>query len=442
MPKTAAPKLVLRRLDTTFPGYDAALGDLIAFEAAQDAGIDAAVAVIVTAVRERGDAAVLEYTKRFDKLAARKVKDLEITPAAMQDAFAALAPEDRDALTAAAARIRAFHERQKVDGWTFREADGTELGQRVMPLDSVGIYVPGGKAAYPSSVLMNAIPAQVAGVREIVMMSPTPDGVRNPLVLAAAHLGGVSRGFAIGGAQAIAALAYGTQTIPAVDKIVGPGNAYVAAAKRRVFGAVGIDMVAGASEIMVIADSSANPDWVVLDLFSQAEHDELAQALLLSPDAALLDAVEASAQRLFKEMPRARIIAAAFARRGALIRTRDLAEACAIANRVAPEHLELAVADPDALLPQLRHAGAIFLGHYASEALGDYCAGPNHVLPTGRTARFSSPLGVYDFQKRSSILRVSREGAERLGALAGRLAEGEGLAAHARSAQARLRKVP
>ena len=440
MAKPASPRFVVRRLDTTFPGCDTALGELIAFEAAQDAGIDAAVAVIVAAVRERGDAAVLDYTRRFDKLAAKKVSDLEITPVAMKSAFDALAPEDRDALTAAAGRIRDFHQRQKLEGWTFREPDGTELGQRVTPLDSVGIYVPGGKAAYPSSVLMNAIPAQVAGVGEIVMMSPAPDGIRNPLVLAAAHLGGVSRAYTIGGAQAIAALAYGTQTLPAVDKIVGPGNAYVAAAKRRVFGTVGIDMVAGASEIMVIADSSANPAWVALDLFSQAEHDELAQALLLSPDAALLDAVEAAAQRLIREMPRAKIIAAAFALRGALIRTRDLAEACAIANQVAPEHLELAVADPDALLPWLRHAGAIFLGHFASEALGDYCAGPNHVLPTGRTARFSSPLGVYDFQKRSSLIRVSRDGAERLGALAGRLAEGEGLAAHARSAQARLRK--
>jgi histidinol dehydrogenase len=439
MVKPAASRFVLRRLDTAFPGCDAALGELIAFEAAQDAGIDAAVAVIVTAVRERGDAAVLEYTKRFDKLAVKKVSDLEITPAAMRAAFEGLAPEDRDALSAAAGRIRDFHERQKVAGWTFREADGTELGQRVTPLDSVGIYVPGGKAAYPSSVLMNAIPAQVAGVGEIIMMSPTPGGIRNPLVLAAAHLGGVSRAFTVGGAQAIAALAYGTETLPSVDKIVGPGNAYVAAAKRRVFGTVGIDMVAGASEIMVIADGSANPDWVALDLFSQAEHDELAQALLLSPDMALLDAVETAAQRLIREMPRAAIIAAAFARRGALVHTRDLAEACTIANRVAPEHLELAVADPDALLPQLRHAGAIFLGHYASEALGDYCAGPNHVLPTGRTARFSSPLGVYDFQKRSSIIRISREGAQRLGALAGRLAEGEGLTAHARSAQARLR---
>lgn len=442
MVRAATPKLMLRRLDTTFEGYDMALGELIAFEAAQDTGIDAAVAVIVAAVRERGDAAILEYTKRFDKLAAKAVTDLEITPVTMQAAYEALPAGQRAALTAAAARIRAFHERQKTEGWTFREDDGTELGQRVTPLDSVGIYVPGGKAAYPSSVLMNAIPAQVAGVGEIIMVSPTPGGVRNPLVLAAAHLGGVARAFTIGGAQAIAALAYGSATVPAVDKIVGPGNAYVAAAKRRVFGVVGIDMVAGASEIMIIADGSAHPEWVALDLFSQAEHDELAQALLLSPDAALLDAVEAAAQRLIKDMPRAAIIAQSLARRGALIRTRSLEEACTIANRVAPEHLELAVADPDALLPHLRHAGAIFMGHYASEALGDYCAGPNHVLPTGRTARFSSPLGVYDFQKRTSLLRISQAGAERLGGLAGRLAEGEGLTAHARSAQARLRQLP
>jgi histidinol dehydrogenase len=318
-------------------------------------------------------------------------------------------------------------------------ADGGEFGQRVTPLDSVGIYVPGGKAAYPSSVLMNALPAKVAGVRESVMMVPTPGGVRSPLVLAAAHLAGVSRVFTIGGAQAIAALAFGTATIPAVDKICGPGNAYVAAAKRRVFGAVGIDMVAGASEILVIADADANPEWVTLDLFSQAEHDELAQAILLSPDEALLDAVEATIHRRLNDMPRAKIIAASLARRGALIRTRDLAEACAIANRIAPEHLELAVADPDALLPMIANAGAIFMGYYASEALGDYCAGPNHVLPTSRTARFSSPLGVYDFQKRSSVLRVTAEGAHALAAIAAPLAHGEGLTAHAQSAEARRR---
>jgi histidinol dehydrogenase len=433
-------KFTLRRLDTAFPGYDAALEELIAFEVGQDAGIDAAVAAIVTAVRERGDAAVLQYTKRFDKLVAKSVADLEIHGDELRAAFEAIGGAERDALTVAAGRIRAFHEHQRGESWSFRDSDGNELGQRVTPLDSVGIYVPGGKAAYPSSVLMNTLPAKVAGVREIVMMVPTPSGVRNPLVLAAAHLAGVSRVFTVGGAQAIAALAYGTATIPLVDKICGPGNAWVAAAKRRVFGVVGIDMVAGASEIMIIADSTANPDWALLDLFSQAEHDELAQAILLSPDADWLDAVERSAQKWLKQMPRAKIITASFARRGALIRTRDLDEACAIANRVAPEHLELAVADPDALMPHLRHAGAIFMGHHACEALGDYCAGPNHVLPTGRTARFSSPLGVYDFQKRSSVIRVSVAGASTLGRIASTLARGEGLTAHALSAEARIRK--
>jgi len=432
--------LLIRRLDSGDRGFDAALDALIAFETGQDPVIDAAVAAIVTDVRERGDAALMEYTRRFDRVDVKDASDLEIAPAAMRAAFDALPAAQRDALVAAAARIRTFHEAQKARAGAFMlpEADGTELGQRVTPLDRVGLYVPGGKAAYPSSVLMNAIPAAVAGVGEIVMVVPTPDGVRNPLVLAAAHLAGVTRAFAIGGAQAVAALAYGTATVPAVDKICGPGNAYVAAAKRRVYGAVGIDMVAGVSEILVIADASANPDWVAIDLFSQAEHDELAQAILLSPDAALIDAVEASAQRWFASMPRAAIIAASFAKRGALIRTRDLAEACDIANRIAPEHLELAVADPDALLPAIRHAGAIFMGHHASEALGDYCAGPNHVLPTGRTARFSSPLSVYDFQKRSSVLRISAAGARKLGPIAATLAHGEGLTAHARSAEARL----
>ncbi len=431
--------LSLRRLDSSAPGFDDELNRLISFESAQDPTIDLAVAAIVADVRARGDAAVLEYTAKFDRLRAARVASLEISSAEMKQAFDGLPAAQRDALAAAAARVRAYHEKQKGGGWSYREADGTELGQRVTPLDRVGIYVPGGKAAYPSSVLMNAIPAHVALVPEIVMVVPTPDGVRNPLVLAAAHVAGVSRAFTIGGAQAIAALAYGTQTIPAVDKICGPGNAYVAAAKRRVFGVVGIDMVAGVSEILVIADSTANPDWVAIDLFSQAEHDELAQALLVTPDTRLIDAVAASAQRWFREMPRADIIAASFANRGALIRTRDLEEACAIANGVAPEHLELAVADPDALLPWIRHAGAIFVGHYASEPLGDYCAGPNHVLPTGRTARFSSPLGVYDFQKRSSLIRISRDGAQTLGAIASTLAHGEGLTAHARSAEARLR---
>lgn len=433
----AAP-LVMRRLATADSGFTEALDSLIAFESAQDAQIDIAVASIIADVRKRGDAAVLDCTRRFDRLDAASVADLEIDGAAMADACATLPAADREALTFAAQRVRAFHQHQKNAGFSFTAADGSQLGQRVTPLDCVGIYVPGGKAAYPSSVLMNAIPARVAGVREIVMVFPTPDGMRNALVLAAAHLAGVTKAYTIGGAQAIAALAYGTQTIAAVDKICGPGNAYVAAAKRRVFGTVGIDMVAGVSEILIIADGTANPDWVALDLFSQAEHDEMAQAILLSPDAALLDRVEASARRLLQEMPRAPIIAASLAARGALVRTRDLAEACTVANQIAPEHLELAVADPEALLPQIRHAGAIFMGHYASEALGDYCAGPNHVLPTGRTARFSSPLGVYDFEKRSSVLRLSRAAAQALGPVAATIARGEGLTAHARSAEARL----
>jgi len=433
--------LSLRRLDSTAAGFDADLAALIAFEANQDPAIDAAVAQIVADVRARGDAALLEYTRRFDRLDVPTVAALEITAAEMQAAYASLPIAQSDALGTAAARVRRYHELQKGRDWNFTEADGTELGQRVTPLDRVGVYVPGGKAAYPSSVLMNVIPAHVAGVREIVMVVPTPDGVRNPLVLAAAHLAGVTRAFTIGGAQAIAALAYGTQTIPAVDKICGPGNAYVAAAKRRVFGAVGIDMVAGVSEILIIADATANPDWIALDLFAQAEHDEMAQALLVTPDAEMVRRVAESAQRLIADMPRARIIAESFARRGALIRTRDLDEACAIANRVAPEHLELAVAEPDALLPHIRHAGAIFIGHYASEVLGDYCAGPNHVLPTGRTARFSSPLSVHDFEKRSSMLRISREAAQKLGPVAATLAYGEGLTAHARSAEARIDKL-
>jgi histidinol dehydrogenase len=433
-----APVLTLRTLDSSAPGFDAALNDLIAFEAAQDPAIDAVVAAIIADVRRRGDAALLDYTERFDRLRVARVADLAIDRGAMRAAYDALADDERNALQTAARRIRDFHERQKAGGFSFRDANGTELGQRITPLDRVGLYVPGGKAAYPSSVLMNAIPAQVAGVADIVMVVPTPDGARNPLVLAAAHIAGVTRAYTIGGAQAIASLAYGTETIPAVDKICGPGNAYVAAAKRRVFGTVGIDMVAGVSEILVLADASANPDWVAIDLFSQAEHDEMAQAILLTPDAALIDRVAHSAQRWFSEMSRASIIAASFAHRGALIKTRDLAEACAIANRVAPEHLELAVADPDALLPQLRHAGAIFIGHYASEALGDYCAGPNHVLPTGRTARFSSPLGVYDFQKRTSILRIDRLTAQALAPVAATLAMGEGLPAHARAAEVRM----
>jgi histidinol dehydrogenase len=427
----------LRKLDADAPEFEREFVALIAFEAAQDPAVDAAVAGIVADVRARGDAALLEWTAKFDRHTPASAAALEIPAAEMRAAFEALPSAQRAALEAAAARIRAYHERQKMASWSYREADGSELGAQVTPLDRVGVYVPGGKAAYPSSVLMNVIPASVAGVGEIVMVVPTPGGARNPLVLAAAHLAGVTRAFAIGGAQAVGALAYGTATVPAVDKICGPGNAYVAAAKRRVFGAVGIDMVAGASEILVIADASANPDWVAMDLFSQAEHDELAQALLVAPDNALIDAVAASCERQIAAMPRRAIIAASFMNRGASIKVRDLDHACAIANRVAPEHLELAVADPGALLPKIRHAGAIFMGHHASESLGDYCAGPNHVLPTGRTARFSSPLGVYDFQKRSSVLRLTPEAARTLGPIAATLARGEGLEAHARSAEYR-----
>ena len=432
--------LDLRLLSTADLSFASSLDALIAFESAQDPAIDAAVAAIIADVRARGDEAVLEYTRRFDRLDAASVQALEVSPADLAAACDALPGAERDALAQAAARVRRYHERQRGGGFSVTDEDGSELGQRITPLDRVGIYVPGGKAAYPSSVLMNALPAQVAGVREIFMAVPTPGGVRNPLVFAAAHIAGVSRVFTIGGAQAIAALAYGTQSVPAVDKICGPGNAYVAAAKRGVFGAVGIDMIAGVSEIVVVADGTANADWIALDLFSQAEHDEMAQAILVTPDEALIARVSDSAQRLIKEMPRAGIIAASFAGRGALIHTRDLAEACDVVNRIAPEHLELAVADPDALLPRIRHAGAIFMGHYASEALGDYCAGPNHVLPTGRTARFSSPLGVYDFQKRSSVLRLSKQAAQTLGPIASTLARGEGLIAHARSAEARIDK--
>ncbi|TMH21684.1 MAG: histidinol dehydrogenase [Betaproteobacteria bacterium] len=435
----------LARLDSSALGFDAALARLTAFESKEDVAIEAAVAAIVADVRARGDAAVLEYTARFDRVQARSVAALELPAEELAAAYAALPAAERAALTTAATRIRAYHERQRTEScsrsWEMREADGTRLGQKVTALARVGLYVPGGKAAYPSTVLMNALPARIAGVADIVMTVPTPDGVKHALLLAAAHLAGVTRAFAIGGAQAIAALAYGTATIPAVDKIVGPGNAYVAAAKRRVFGTVGIDMIAGPSEILVIADASANPDWVAMDLFAQAEHDEAARAILLSADAALLDAVAASIARALPAMPRRDIIAQALARHGALIRVRDLDEACTIADRIAPEHLELAVADPEALLPKLSNAGAIFLGHHSSEAIGDYCAGPNHVLPTARSARFSSPLGVYDFQKRSSVIGVSEAAAQILGRTAMTLARGEGLTAHARSAEYRLRSL-
>jgi histidinol dehydrogenase len=431
----------IRKLDSSAHDFAATLQRLTALNTAEDDAVDASVADILVDVRARGDAAVLEYTTMFDRVKANDLAALEIPQHDLKAAFDALAQDQRDALSAAAARIRGFHERQQAESWSFTEADGTMLGQKVTPLDRVGLYVPGGKAAYPSSVLMNAIPARVAGVREIVMVVPTPHGVKNALVLAAAYVAGVTRVFTIGGAQAIGALAYGTATIPAVDKIVGPGNAYVAAAKRRVFGTVGIDMVAGPSEVLIIADGSANADWIALDMFAQAEHDEGAQSILLTPDAGILDAVAASIVRQLPAMPRRDIIAASLGRRGALIRVRDIDEACAIANLIAPEHLELAVADPDVLLARIHNAGAIFLGHHSSEALGDYCAGPNHVLPTGRSARFSSPLGVYDFQKRSSVIRVSPAGARTLGSIASTLARGEGLQAHAASAESRMKDV-
>jgi len=429
---------LIRRLDSSHADFAATLARLTAFDTAQDEAVDTSVASILVDVRARGDAAVLEYTLLFDHVKAPSMAALELPAQQLARAFAELPKVEREALATAAARIRAYHEHQRAQSWSFTEADGTRLGQNITPLDRVGIYVPGGKAAYPSTVLMNALPAQVAGVGEIIMVVPTPGGVKNALVLAAAHLAGVTRVFTIGGAQAVAALAYGTATIPAVDKIVGPGNVYVAAAKRRVFGTVGIDMIAGPSEILIIADASANADWIAMDLFSQAEHDEAAQAILLSPDAALLDQVEASIARQLPAQPRAAIVARSLTQRGALIRVRDLDEACTIANRVAPEHLELAVAEPEPLLPKIRNAGAIFLGHYSSEALGDYCAGPNHVLPTARSARFSSPLGVYDFQKRSSVIAVSRAGAQSLGRIASTLARGEGLVAHAQSAEYRI----
>jgi histidinol dehydrogenase len=423
----------MRRLSTRRPGFDAALGALTRYEAAQDAKVERTVRSIIADVRARGDAAVLQYSRRFDGVKATAVAKLQIGKKALKAALHSLSRPQAKALREAAARIRGFHERQLASSWRYQEADGTMLGQNVTPLERVGLYVPGGKAAYPSSVLMNAIPAKVAGVPELVMVSPNP----NPLVLAAASIAGVDRVIAIGGAQAVAALAYGTRSVPGVDKIVGPGNAYVAAAKRAVFGQVGIDMIAGPSEILVIGDGSTPADWVAMDLFSQAEHDEMAQALLLSPDRNYLDQVESSIRRLILEMPRRKVIAASLAGRGALIETRSLGEACELANRIAPEHLELSVARPQALLPRLRHAGAIFLGRWSSEAVGDYCAGPNHVLPTAGTARFSSPLGVYDFQKRSSLIQVSRAGARTLGRLASTLALGEGLFAHARSAEYR-----
>ena len=433
----------IKRLSSTDADFKARLDALLAFEGAQDESIDQTVAAILSDVKVRGDAAVIEYTNRFDRLNAASMGELELSQDELHKALHGLPPEQHEALEAAAARVRAYHERQPLQSWQYEDQSkgmsGTMLGQMVTPLDRVGLYVPGGKAAYPSSVLMNAIPAKVAGVKELIMVVPTPDGERNQLVLAAAALAGVDRLFTLGGAQAVGALAYGTQTVPQVDKIVGPGNAYVAAAKRRVFGVVGIDMVAGPSEILVICDGQTDPDWVAMDLFSQAEHDELAQSILVCPDATYIDRVAASIEKLLPSMARKEVIRAALENRGALIQVRDIDEACTIANRIAPEHLELSLEDAEDWVPRIHHAGAIFIGRYTSESLGDYCAGPNHVLPTSGTARFSSPLGVYDFQKRTSLIRVSQAGSKTLGRIASILAQGEGLPAHAKSAEYRVK---
>jgi histidinol dehydrogenase len=432
----------IRQLATTAPDFEAEFQRVLHWAAQTDHAIETRVAEILSDVRARGDAAVLEYTARFDGLNAASVAALELSPAELKAAFEAIPAAQREALQAAAQRVRVYHERQLEAcgrSWSFRDEDGTLLGQKVTPLDRVGIYVPGGKAAYPSSVLMNAIPAHVAGVGEIIMVVPTPRGEKNLLVLAAAHVAGVSRAFTVGGAQAVAALAYGTATIPKVDKITGPGNAYVASAKKHVFGTVGIDMIAGPSEILVLADGSTPADWVAMDLFSQAEHDELAQSILLCPDAGYIAQVKAAIDRLLPGLPRQDVIRASLEGRGALILTRSMEEACEISNRIAPEHLEVSSQDPGRWEPLLRHAGAIFLGAYTSESLGDYCAGPNHVLPTSGTARFSSPLGVYDFQKRSSLIEVSEQGAQGLGRIAAELAYGEGLQAHAQAAEFRLK---
>ena len=429
----------IRRLSTQDKSFNTDLKALLAFETAQDDSIDVVVAAILKDVKTRGDAAVLEYTNRFDKTNASSLTELEVSQAELQAALIGLPTNQRAALQSAADRVRSYHEKQVMQSWSYTEPDGTLLGQQVTPLDRVGLYVPGGKAAYPSSVLMNAIPAKVAGVGELIMVVPTPNGEKNALVLAAAAIAGVDRIFCIGGAQAVGALAYGTQTIPQVDKVTGPGNAYVAAAKRRVFGVVGIDMVAGPSEILVICDGKTNPDWIAMDLFSQAEHDELAQAILLSDDAEFLDKVAASMAKLVETMPRKDIINTSITDRGALILTKSLDEAIEISNYIAPEHLELSVENPLEMSKKIKHAGAIFMGRDTCEALGDYCAGPNHVLPTSRTARFSSPLGVYDFQKRSSLIMVSADGAQKLGKIASILAHGEGLQAHAKSAEYRLK---
>ena len=430
---------MIKRLDTRAANFDAALATLLTHDATTDEAVERGVAVILAAVKTRGEAAVLEYTRQFDGVTASSLAELELPRSELQTALQTLPSQQREALETAAARIKNYHQHQLQQSWEFTEADGTRLGQKVTALDRAGLYVPGGRAAYPSSVLMNAIPAKVAGVSELIMTVPTPRGEKNALVLAAAALTGVDRVFTIGGAQAIAALAYGAGTIPQVDKIVGPGNAYVVEAKRRVFGTVGIDMIAGPSEVLIISDGSAPPDWVAMDLFAQAEHDEMAQAILMSPDANFIAAVAASIETLLPQMSRREIIAKSLAARGALILTRDLDEACAIANRIAPEHLELCVDNAVSFVAKIRNAGAIFIGRYSSEALGDYCAGPNHVLPTARSARFSSPLGVYDFQKRSSLIEISARGAQTLGGVASTLAHGEGLQAHAQSAAYRIK---
>ena len=428
----------MKHLNTQQADFWPQLKTLLAFESAQDPQIDATVAAICADVQQRGDAALIEYTNRFDGMAAQGMAELTLSQADLQQAFHRLPETVQAALQTAAKRIETYHRHQKQESWSYRDTDGTLLGQQITALDRVGIYVPGGKAAYPSSVMMNAMPAHVAGVGEIIMVVPTPKGERNDIVLAAAYVAGVTQVFTVGGAQAVAALAYGTDTIGQVDKITGPGNAYVAAAKRRVFGVVGIDMVAGPSEILVIADGSTPPEWVAMDLFCQAEHDEIAQAILIATDEGYLKSVQAAMQRLIAEMPRRAIIEASLHNRGAMILARDLDEACAIANFIAPEHLELSISNAAAWADKIRHAGAIFMGPYTSESLGDYCAGPNHVLPTSRTARFASPLGVYDFQKRSSLIEVSAAGAHSLGQIASVLAHGEGLTAHARAAEMRL----
>ncbi|MEO5702577.1 MAG: histidinol dehydrogenase [Gammaproteobacteria bacterium] len=431
--------LNIKRLSSTDPDFWPCLENVLAWEQASDEAVARTVKEILAQVRTRGDAAVVEYTNRFDRLHVMSIGELEIPAARLQQAAQNLADTQRQALATAAARIRAYHTHQIAESWSYLEADGTLLGQQIMPLDRVGLYVPGGKAAYPSSVLMNAIPAQVAGVAELIMVVPTPDGIVNELVLAAAHIAGVNRVFTIGGAQAIAALAYGTASIPRVDKIVGPGNIYVATAKRMVFGTVGIDMIAGPSEILVLCDGQTDPDWIAMDLFSQAEHDEDAQAILVSADSSFLDAVENSMQRLLPTLERTAIITQSLRARAAFIKVRTLDEAVEIVNFIAPEHLELSVENPQDLITRIRHAGAIFMGRHTPEAIGDYCAGPNHVLPTSRTARFCSPLGVYDFQKRSSLIMCSEQGASELGKIASVLAQGEGLTAHARSAEYRIK---